>query len=99
MFKKIHDAFEPIYDHSSSDIKPKYTEKPVYIREDGPDAWGDKVMIPPGAFFCRPPNELEQNTNPYPIWEWITTDGSQVLVMTLNDSGEEEYVLYTGVAD
>lgn len=98
MFKKIHDAFEPIYDRSSTSTKAKFIEEPVYVREDGPDAWGAKIMVPPGAFFCRPPDELEQNTNPYPIGLWITMDGSQVLVMTVNDSGEEEYVLYTGVA-
>jgi len=99
MFKKIHDAFEPVYDRSADDSKVSFTERPVYVREDDPGAWGETITIPAGAFYRIPPDDWQQNTNPYPVTACISMEGSRVYVETVNDAGEREQILYIGVAD
>ena len=91
MFQNIHDAFEPIYDPSDNfDVD---TVETIYIavREEGPDAFGQKVPIPPKCYYKRSRGCWQYNDNPQDRYEWITMVGSQVLVLT-----ENGYILYEG---
>ena len=91
MFQKIHDAFEPIYDPSDNfDVD---TVETIYIavREEGPDAFGQKVMIPLKCYYKRSHGDWQYNDDPHNRYEWITMVGSKVLVLT-----KDGYILYEG---
>ena len=92
MFRKIHDAFQPIYDPTDdSGVSPvKIVE--VSVREDGPEAFGQTVPIPPGSYYRRAHCDWIHNDDPHDRYEWITLVGSWVLVLTEDGS----YIRYVG---
>lgn len=92
MFRNIHDAFKPIYDPSDSfDVTPVKTVS-VAVREEGPDAFGQKVKIPPKSYYKCSRGCWQYNEDPYDRYEWITMVGSKVLVLTEDGS----YIRYEG---
>lgn len=92
MFRKIHDAFQPIYDPSDNfDVAP-VKKVPVAVREDGPAAFGQQVKISPGSYYKRPHSSWVYNDSSYDRYEWITLVGSEVLVL-LEDGSR---ILYEG---
>ena len=92
MFRNIHDAFKPIYDPSDNfDVTPVKTVY-VAVREDGPDAFGQKVKIPPKSYYKRSQGCWQYNEDPHDRYEWITLVGSKILVLTEDGS----YIRYEG---
>ena len=91
MIQNIHDAFEPIYDPSDNFDVDTVETIYVAVREEGPDAFGQKVPIPPKCYYKRSHGCWQRNDDPYDRYEWITMVGSKVLVLT-----ENGYILYEG---
>lgn len=92
MFRTIHGAFEPIYDPSDNfNVSPVKTVD-VAVREDGPDAFGQKVKIPPKSYYRRSHGSWQYNNSAQDHYEWITLVGSKILVLTEGGS----YICYEG---
>lgn len=92
MFRNIHDSFKPIYDPSDNfDVTPVKTVY-VAVREDGPDAFGQKVKIPLKSYYKRSHGCWLYNEGPHEQYEWITLVGSKILVLTEDGS----YIRYEG---
>ena len=92
MFRNIHDAFKYIYDPSDNfDVTPVKMVS-VAVREDGPDAFGQKVKIPPQSYYRRSHGSWQYNDSAQNHYEWITLVGSKILVLT--EGGN--YIRYEG---
>ena len=56
---------------------------PVFIRDDGPDAWGYQVKIPAGSYYRRGNwEQWQQAPQEHNEYLWLTVHGSVVDVIT-----------------
>lgn len=100
MFRKIHNAFEPIYDCGCSECVDNRNViiREIGIRDSGPDAWGYSVKIPEGFQYRIDGGDLQINKNTKPIYIGLSV-GQEILVVPPADSTEQAHVRYIGVED
>lgn len=78
MLQNHHDAFDPSDEFDASEVKTVA----IAVREDGPDAFGQKVKIPPKSYYRRPHTSWLYNDSAHDHYEWITLVGSKLFVLT-----------------
>ncbi|MBP3684091.1 MAG: hypothetical protein J6J12_03905 [Oscillospiraceae bacterium] len=97
MIRKIHEAFQPL-GAEADDLYASVVleERSVSIREDGPDAWGCQVPIPPHAYYkCSHMKQWEYHDSDTPCYQWISCAGSEVTVLYL-ENGKPCGIHYVG---
>lgn len=73
----------------------------VGVREDGPDAWGASVQVPPDSFVRRIGYDGRKSNWEFVTEEktvWLTLAGSQVELVHIKPNGCLEWCIYRAVA-